>query len=113
MIISGVGRLGQNPKMQYNPAGTAITNFPVAVNCGYGDNKETVWVSLVAFGAQGEAVKKYFEKGHRIEFSAEIQKNRGYEKKDGTVGVSLDARLLTFNFVDKNEVSGAEEPDEF
>lgn len=111
LTISGIGRLGQEPKMQYSDKGTAITNLSVAATCGFGDNQETVWVSLVAFGSQAEVVKKYFAKGLRIVFTAEVQKIRTYEKKDNTTGTTLDARLLTFAFVDKSE--GGEEDDDF
>jgi single-strand DNA-binding protein len=97
--------------MQYNDKGNAITNLTVAVDTGFGDKKETVWMSLVAFGAQAEAINKYFSKGNRIVFSADLQKVRTYEKTGGATGVNIDARLLTFAFVDKNE--GSQEPEEF
>lgn len=118
LTISGIGRLGQAPKMQYNPAGNAITTLSVAVDCGFGDKKETVWVSLVSFGKQAEILNQYLTKGSRLVFSAEISKVRGYTKKDNTVGTSLDARVLSFSFVDKAEggstpFDGEAEPEEF
>lgn len=109
--ISGIGRLGKEPKMQYSPNGSAITNITVAVDTGFGDKKETVWFSLVAFGVQAEAINKYFSKGNRIGFTADLQKVRTYEKQGGEVGTSVDAKLLTFSFIDKNE--GQSEPEEF
>lgn len=119
LTISGIGRLGQNPKMQYGANGNAITNFSVAADCGFGDKKETTWVSLVAFGKVAEILNQYLAKGSRLAFTAEVSKVRGYTKKDGTVGTSLDARILSFSFVDKAETGastpfdGADEPEVF
>ena len=109
MILSGIGRLGADPKMQFNPQGDPITNFNVAVACGFGDKKETVWISLVAYGKQAEILNKFLAKGNRIEFTAELQKVRTFDKTNG-VGVSVDAKVLTFTFID---TSKSNEPEEF
>lgn len=109
MILSGIGRLGADPKMQFSPQGGAITNFSVATSCGFGDKKETVWISLVAYGKQAEILNQYLVKGNRIEFTAELQKVRTFEKASGT-GVGVDAKILTFTFI---ETSKSNEPEEF
>lgn len=116
ITISGVGRLGQSPKMQYTPSGTAVTNFSVATDCGFGDKKETVWVGLASFGQQAEILNQYLVKGARIAFTAEVQRIRTYTKKDQTIGTSLDAKILSFSFLDKSETQGGaveEEPEVF
>jgi single-strand DNA-binding protein len=110
MILSGIGRLGADPKMQFNPQGSAITNFNVATKCGFGDKEETVWLSLVAYGKQAETLNQYLVKGNRLEFTAELQKVRTFDKKDG-VGVSVDAKILTFTFIDSAKQTN--EPEEF
>lgn len=117
--ISGLGRLGRNPTMKYTPAGTAQTNFSVALNTGYGENKSTVWLNLVCWGAQAETMNKYLAKGSRISFTAEITRVSGYSKQDESIGVNLDAKLLTCEFVDgiEKQTDGtpfdAQEPEEF
>jgi single-strand DNA-binding protein len=116
LTITGVGRLGQAPKMQYTPSGTAVTNFSVAADCGFGDKKETVWVSLASFGQQAETLNQYLQKGMRIAFTADVQRIRTYTKKDQTTGVSLDAKVLSFSFLDfsdKAEGKTEAEPEEF
>jgi len=109
LTMSGIGRLGREPKMQYAPNGTAVTNLTVAVDCGFGDKKETVWMSLVAFGNQAEALNKYLSKGSRLFFTAELQKVSTYEKNAGGTGVNVDAKILTFSFLDKSGVEGEPE----
>lgn len=111
--ITGIGRLGRDPKMQYSDKGNAVTNLSVAVDTGFGDNKETVWFSLVAFGKQAEVLNQYLSKGKRIAFSAELQKVRTFEKGSGETGTSVDARVLTFDFIDKADKSESAEDLEF
>jgi single-strand DNA-binding protein len=108
-VVSGIGRLGREPKMQYSANGNAVTNLTVAVDTGFGENKGTAWFSLVAFGKQAEILNQYLVKGSRIVFTAELTKVSTYEKKDGDTGINLDARILSFSFVDKAEASVEEE----
>ena len=114
LTINGIGRLGQEPKMQYTPAGTALTNLTVAADVGFGDKRETVWLRLSSFGNQAEALNKYLSKGSRLAFVAEVTKVGTYEKRDGTAGVNFDAKILSFSFLDKAEGGSVErEPEEF
>ena len=111
MIVYGIGRLGREPKMQYAANGNAVTNIAAAVKCGFGEKEETVWFDLVAFGKQAETLNQYLEKGKRLSFSAELQGINSFEKKDGTTGVSVKARIVEFTFIDKSE--SVNEPEEF
>jgi single-strand DNA-binding protein len=112
-IISGLGRLGKDPKMSYTPKGDAQTHFPLAVRAGFGENEKTTWLSILCFGKQAETMNQYLKKGSRIDFVAELMELRTYEKKDGSTGYSLDAKLLKAEFVDGIEKSSDVEPEEF
>jgi single stranded DNA-binding protein (ssb) len=111
VTISGVGRLGKEPTMKFSDKGNAITNMSVAVTSGFGDKEETTWLSLVAYGKQAEILNQYLSKGSRLVFTAEFSKVRTFEKSDKSTGVSVDAKILTFSFVDKANVSS--EPEVF
>lgn len=111
VTLSGIGRLGKDPQMQYTPQGNALTRMNVAVDCGFGDNKNTVWLSLVAFGKQAETLNQYLKKGSRLNFVAELQKVGTYEKQSG-VGVNVDAKIIAFSFVDKSENVQSDEVEE-
>lgn len=99
LTINGVARLGQEPKMQYDKKGGAVTTLNAAADVGFGDKKETVWMRIVAFGKQAEILNQYLEKGSKLAFTAEIQKVSGYTKKDNTIGTSVEARILNFEFL--------------
>lgn len=112
--ISGIGRLGQEPKMQYTPSGTALTHLNVAVNMGFGDKRETLWVSLSSFGAMAELLNEKLSKGNRIVFTAELTGVHTYEKRDNSTGVQWNAKIVSFEFVDfAKSADGGEEPEEF
>ena len=110
ITISGTGRLGKDPKMQYTPGGTAQTSFSVATDTGFGDNKKTVWVSLIVWGKQAEVYNQYLEKGSRVAFTAEVTDVSGFSKQDGNIGTSINAKVLTLEFLSVKQ--GANEPDE-
>jgi single-strand DNA-binding protein len=110
-ILSGIGRLGQEPRMQYTPQGTAMTFINLAINSGYGDNKKTTWISLASFGKQAEILNEHLSKGMRLSFAAELTDVTTYEKKSGDLGVQVNAKVLSFDFIDYEE--SGDEPEEF
>jgi single-strand DNA-binding protein len=121
LTLSGVGRLGQAPKMQYDKNGNAVTKFSVATDVGFGENKKTIWTNLVAFGKMAETLNQYLDKGSKLAFTADITDNQGYTKKDNTIGTSLSAKVLSFTFLEAAgekaatpyDGNGANEPEEF
>lgn len=114
LTVSGIGRLGREPKMQYLPNGTAVTNLNVAVSSGYGDKQQTTWFQLSAFGKMAETLNQYLNKADRLFFTAEFQGVRTYEKSNGETGIEADAKILSFSFLEPIQKSeGNHEPEEF
>lgn len=109
--LIGIGRLGQDPKMDFTPKGTARTTLNLAFRSGYGDKEVTTWMRAVSFGPQAELLNERLSKGDRVKVVAEFQGVKTYEKNDGSTGVSTDIKILEFEFLDKT--SGSQEPEEF
>jgi single-strand DNA-binding protein len=114
--ISGLGRLTKDPEMKYTPAGTAVTNFTLAVNTGYGDKKVTAWVRISSFGKQAEVCNQYLTKGSQIAFSADVSPDketgnpRIYTGNDGVGRSIFEAKLSDFEFAStKAQAAPAEE----
>ena len=63
------GNLTRTPELRYTPNGVAVANFGLASNRRYrqGDDmkEEVCFVDVTVFGATGEAVAKYLDKGVR------------------------------------------------
>src|SRR5688572_5410265 len=112
VTIQGIGRLSQEPKMDYTPNGTARTVLNMALTSGFGDKKKTTWARAVCFGTAAEILNERVSKGQRLSFTAEFQEVQTYEKRDGGTGVSVELKILAFEFIEKSQ-GGNQEPEEF
>jgi single-strand DNA-binding protein len=103
--ITIAGNLGSDPEMKYMNDGNAVTNFNVAVSDGYGENKRTIWFRVSVWGKRAEAANQYLSKGSKIlvEGRLKVDPNTGaprtFQKKDNTVGVSLEIAASDFVFL--------------
>lgn len=111
--VIGIVRLGQEPKMDFTPQGTARTQMRVAMRSGWGDKEKTTWARLTAFGQKAEILNQKLNKGDRLSIVAEFQEVQIFTKKDGTTGISVELVLDSFEFVDKVSKANDFEPEEF
>lgn len=77
------GRLTKDPDLKFTSKGTAVTNFTLAVDKGYGDNKKTAFLPCIVWGKAGEYVANYAHKGSNVLFKGSVE-TRSYDAKDGT-----------------------------
>jgi single stranded DNA-binding protein len=87
------GRLGRDPDLKFTNSGLAICRMNVGVSRRKKKNGEweevTVWHDVTAFGDLAENAAQSLSKGDEIIAEGYIEEPRTFEKKDGTVGVSL------------------------
>ena len=88
-VFTFSGRLARDAETRYTPSGTAITNFTVANDVGYGDKKKTNWIRCAMFGQRGEKVAQYLTKGGTVVVSGELTLNE-YQDKEGTHRASME-----------------------
>jgi len=102
--ITLVGHLGQEPEMRFTPAGTAVTNFSLAVSRSFikdGEKvEETDWFRVSAWGKQAESCNQYLEKGALVLVDGEIS-IRKYNDKDGNQRTSVDVTARNVVFLSK------------
>lgn len=107
-----VGNLGADPKKQYLPDGTAVTNFSVGVNRTWTNGQgvkqsETTWIRVSAWDKTAEAVEEYLVKGSLVLVEGVLQPDpqtggpRLFTRADGSVGASFEVRASTVRFLDK------------
>ncbi len=97
-----VGRLGNDPEMQYTPSGTAITKFRLAVSrpprrdAPEGAD-ETDWLNIVTFGNVAENCAQYLDKGSLVGIVGRVQ-SRTWQTSDGQrrYAVEINARNVQF-----------------
>lgn len=81
-----MGRLGRDPELRQTQGGKPIVTFSIACDRdfkGADGQKETDWISCVAFGATAEFVGKYATKGRTLVVHGRLQ-NRKWTDQSGT-----------------------------
>jgi single-strand DNA-binding protein len=104
-----VGNVGRDAEQKFTPAGKAVTQFSVAVNIGYGDNKKTQWYEVVAWEKLAEVCAQYVKKGDKVLCDGTIELNQ-YTAQDGTPKASLRLTARDVKFLTPRNDSGGAAP---
>jgi single-strand DNA-binding protein len=86
-----IGRIGRDAVARYTPNGKAVTGWSLAVDTGFGDNKQTTWLDCSLWGERGPKVCDFIKKGDRLGVSGEI----GTREHEGKTYVTLNVREVT------------------
>lgn len=103
-----VGNLTRDPETRYTQTGKAVTNFSIAVNEGWGDNKKTTFVPIVVWDKLAEICANNLEKGRRVLVEGRLQISE-YEK-DGQKRRSTDVVAQNVEFLDSKQQANNENP---
>ena len=110
------GNVGRDAEMHMTPSGKNVTQFSVAVNIGYGDNKKTQWYEVVTWEKQAEVCDQYVKKGMLVLCDGVVELNQ-YTAKDGTPKASLRLTAREVKFLsrvdEQTAPAGDEAPDGF
>lgn len=87
-----IGRLTADPELKTTQSGISVTRFSIAVDRRYtkqGEEKQTDFISVIAWRQPAEFICKYFSKGNRIALTGRIQTG-SYTDKDGNKRYTFD-----------------------
>lgn len=78
-------RIGKDAELKQSQGGKSFLSLSVVYDIGYGENKQSQWMSLVMFGAQAEKLAQHLTKGKQIvvrvdELRAEVYQEKAYLK---------------------------------
>ncbi len=113
-----IGRLGQDPEVQYNDRGTARTTFSVATSRRWTDadgqeQTETEWSRCTAWGKLAEIGAQYLHKGSRVYVAGRLHISRWEDAQTGeqrsSVEIVVDDLILLDRPTPEDE-QDAEEP---
>lgn len=98
----------RDAQMKYMDNGNAVTKFSLPVDLGWGDKKETVWVTCTVFGNKGNNAKPEFaaknvKVGAVVEVVTDFVKAREYQGKLYYECVVNDLRMIEWPPKDENE----------
>ena len=85
------GRIGRDAVTRHTQAGKAVTGFSLAVDIGWGDNKQTLWLDCSLWGDRGEKLAQHLVKGSQPTVSGEL----GTREHDGKTYVTLNVREVS------------------
>ena len=108
-----IGRLTADPVVKQTPNNITVCSFTVAVDRKFKDqngNKQTDFITCVAWRGQAEVIGNYFSRGSRIGITGSIQ-TRSYEDAHGQKRQVVEIMVEEIEFLDtKKETAPAEEP---
>ena len=90
-VLNAIGRVGRDAVTRHTHAGKSVTGWSLAVDHGWGDNKQTVWLDCSLWGDRGERLAQYITKGSQLGVTGEI----GTREHDGKTYVTLNVRDVT------------------
>jgi len=105
-----IGRLTRDPELRFTAgSGKAVATFTIAVDRGYGKDKEADFLRIVVWDKQGEHCANYLAKGRLVAVQGRIQ-TRNYETQSGEKRYSTEIvadRVEFLEWGNKNEQSGS------
>lgn len=101
-----VGRLAQDPDVRYTQNGNAVASFSVAVDSGFGENKRTDFVPIVAWRKLAEVCGNNLTKGRRVLVEGSLN-IRSYEAQDGTKRRVTEVIAQNVEFLDSKQAPAA------
>lgn len=107
--VTLMGRLTAAPELRTTSSGLSVTSFTLAIDRGFGENKQTDFINCVAWRERADFICRYFTKGSMLALTGSIQ-TRKYEDKNGNTRTAFEILAETVSFcgdkakADKNTV---------
>jgi single-strand DNA-binding protein len=108
-LVVLTGRLTAAPELKITPNGKNVCSFTIAVDRSYGNNKETDFITCVAWEKTAEFIKKYFGKGSEIGIEGSIQ-TRKWTDKNGNNRTAFEIRVSNTQFIGSKKTETQEDP---
>ena len=89
-VFNGIGRIGRDAVVR-QAGGKSVTGWAIAIDSGYGERKQTIWMDCSLWGDRGERLAEYIRKGDRLGVTGEL----GTREHEGKTYVTLNVRDVT------------------
>lgn len=107
-----MGRLTKDPELRRTGNKTPVCTFSIAVDNGYGENKQTDFINCVAWNKTAEFVSKYFTKGKMIIVIGRISA-RSWEGQDGKRNYATEVVASEVSFGESKSENPSAAKDDF
>ena len=106
-VIGNIGKGGV--ELQYTDTGKLLAKSSVAVEVGYGDNKDTEWMSVVVWGeVPAQRFHDFCQKGTKVYLSGTPKVNV-WKSKDGEVKGQINLNVKEFRVLKDGKPKDEEE----
>ncbi|MDR1032471.1 MAG: single-stranded DNA-binding protein [Candidatus Nomurabacteria bacterium] len=109
-----LGNLTADPETRTTPSGQSVTSFSLAVNRNWNDaqgnrQESTSFINCTAWGARGETIAKYLNRGRQVLVSGRLEQRSWEDKETGKKRSAIDVIVEEFSFVSDGRGAGAGE----
>ena len=104
IILTVAGRVVKDAEEKFTASGTAVLNFTVASDVGFGDKKHAVFVGCSLWGKRGSALAPYIKKGMQITVSG--NGDLRLWEANGKHGASIELNVAEVELQGSNAQSG-------
>ena len=101
-LVVLTGRLTADAELKTTPNGVSVCTFTIANEVGYGENKKTAFINVVAWRQTAEFVSKHFKKGSMMGIEGSIQ-TRKYQDRDGNNRTAFEVVAKEVQFVESKK----------
>lgn len=105
-LVVLTGRLTHDAELKTTPSGVSVTSFNIAVDRKgkQGEDRQTDFITIVAWRQTAEFVTKYFQKGSMIGIEGSIQ-TRKYTDKDGNNRTAFEVVASNVQFMESKKTN--------
>lgn len=105
--VIALGNLTRDIELKYSAKGNPVANFSIAVNERWKDEQgqkqeRTHFFDCVAYGAKGETIAKFFQKGDEILIEGKLV-HETWVAKDGSNRSAVKIQAENFDFTHGNK----------
>jgi len=105
------GRLTRDPELRETGTGTAVTDFGLAVtrvwkNQTGEQQEETLFVDIVAWGAQAKVIHGSVRKGHRLHIDGRLKQEK-WTNSEGQPRQRIRVHMENFQFIEPKGAAGS------
>lgn len=93
------GRVAKDIELRMTQNNKPVCKFTIAHDDGYGDNKKTSWLDVVAWNGTAEMASKWFHKGSKVFITGKLS-TRSYKTQDGQNRTVTEIVANTIDFGD-------------
>ncbi|MFN2503027.1 MAG: single-stranded DNA-binding protein [Acidimicrobiales bacterium] len=112
--VTLIGRLTSDPELRTTNGGTPVCTLRLAVNRPPKDGKDqgAVFVDVVSFNRQAEAVAEHLGKGRQVAVTGRLE-YRQWEGNDGSPHSNHEVVANQVEFLAKPATNGASQPEPY